>query len=142
MLYLQNNVLRYNIKVAMQLRQSRTIVFSLFISLVNLLAVGCFFAGQSLMTSHDHMAMASECCSIGNNDSSEHIGYGLQYNLVDTDYLPLNVGLFLFLILPIFLLKEINFLNYYTIKDRYGGFKLFYKFILLFKTGILNPKIY
>ena len=141
MLYLQNSVFRYNIKVSMKLRQSKIVIFSLFISLVNLLAVGCFFAGQSLMDTHDHNAMASECCSIGSSNSSEHVGYGLEYNLIDVNYLLLNVGLLVFLILAIYL-KEINFLNYYTIKDRYGGFKLFYKFILLFKKGILNPKIY
>ncbi|OGY94348.1 MAG: hypothetical protein A2406_02950 [Candidatus Komeilibacteria bacterium RIFOXYC1_FULL_37_11] len=125
----------------MKLKQSRIVIFSLFISLVNLLAVGCFFAGQSLMDTHDHTPMVSECCSISSSDSSEHVGYGLEYNLTDIDYLLLNVGLLVALMLVVYV-KEINFLNYYTIKDRYGGFKLFYKFILLFKKGILNPKIY
>ena len=125
----------------MKLTRNKIIIFSLFIALVNLFALGCFFAGQSLAHSNHDTMSSMECCNVGTYNSSEHAGYGLQYNTVDSSYPQLNLILFVSLII-IYYLKEKQFLNYYLIKDRYGGFKLFYKFILLFKKGILHPKLY
>ena len=115
--------------------RNKVIILSLFVTLANLFALGCFFTSQKLLHTH-HDAMA-----IGVYDFSQHAGYNLQYNVEDSNYLGSNLFSFLFLVI-ILSLKETKFLNYFLIKDRHGGFKLFDKFILLFKKGILQPKLY
>jgi hypothetical protein len=124
----------------MKFKRNKIIIFSLFIALVNLFALGCFFTSQSLMNSHNNMA-SMECCNMGTYNYSEHAGYNLQYNLVNNVYPQINFISVLFLAI-FFIFKDNNFLSYCLVKDRYGGFKLFYKFLLLFKTGILHPKLY
>lgn len=121
--------------------KNKLIIFSVMVAMINLLAVGCFFASKSMMDNYHHTMANQKCCSIGSYDVSQHIGYGLQYNIVSDSYVPLNVGLFLLLIISIYL-QETNLFNYYISRDRYGGFKLFNKFILLFRKGLVNPKIY
>jgi len=125
----------------MKLVRNRIIIISLFVALVNLFALGCFFTSQDFHNNHDRAMSSMECCGIGSLNSNDHAGYNLQYNLIDNTYQALNLIVFSFLIIILYL-KEIELSGYYLAKDRYGGFKLFYKFLLLFKLGILHPKIY
>ncbi|MFA6466680.1 MAG: hypothetical protein WCV71_02365 [Patescibacteria group bacterium] len=125
----------------MKFRRNRIIILSLFVTLINLFALGCFFTSQKLSHAHHDAMVSSTCCDIGVYDFSQHAGYNLQYDISGNTYLGSNLILFLSLVI-ILSLKETKFLNYYLIKDRHGGFKLFDKFILLFKKGILQPKLY
>lgn len=121
--------------------RNKIIIFSLFVTLVNLFALGCFFTSQKLSHAHHDPMANSTCCDIGVYDFSEHAGYNLQYDISGNSYLVLNLILFLSLVI-ILSVRETDFLNYYLIKDRHGGFKLFDKFIILFKKGIIQPKLY
>ena len=125
----------------MKLRRNKTIIFSLFVALVNLFALGCFFTGQNLHSNHSGAMSSRDCCASASYNISDHAGYNLQSNLANGDYLALNLTLFLSLLI-LFISRDSVFLSYYLVKDRYGGFKLFDKFTLLFKTGILQPKLY
>jgi len=125
----------------MKFTSNKIIIFSLFITLINLFALGCFFTSQSLAHAYDNSMNLMECCDMGAYNFSEHTGYGLEVNLIDSSYAQLNLIFIIFLITA-FYFKENKVLNYFLIKDRYGGFKLFYKFTLLFKKGILHPKLY
>jgi len=125
----------------MKFIRSKIIIFSLFISVVNLFALGCFFTNQALSNHNNNSMSEMACCNLGTYNFSDHAGYNLQYNLSGISYPLLNLILF-FILVAFLTLKEIDCPNYYLVKDRYGGTKLFYKFILLFKTGILHPKLY
>lgn len=121
--------------------RNKVIILSLFVTLANLFALGCFFTSQKLLHTHHDAMASSACCNIGVYDFSQHAGYNLQYDISGNNYLALNLILFLSLVI-ILSVRETDFLNYYLIKDRHGGFKLFDKFIILFKKGIIQPKLY
>lgn len=120
---------------------NKILIISLFITLINLFAVGCFFASQNLAKQHIDDGKTMECCGAGEYTITDHAGYNLQYSLSTINYAPLNL-LILFVLGAVLFLQKEYFFNYFVIKDRYGGFKLFYKFTLLFKKGIIHPKIY
>ena len=125
----------------MKLARNKIIILSLFIALANLFALGCFFIGQSLHSDHHQTMSSMKCCTMGAYNETEHAGYNFQYNISNGASVSLNLILFS-VVLALFILKETKFSNYYLVKDRYGGFKLLHKFLFLFKTGILHPKIY
>lgn len=125
----------------MDFKFNKILIISLFVTLINLFALGCFFAGQNLEKHHIDNGKTMECCGAGEYTITDHAGYNLQYSLNTINYAPLNL-LILFVLGAVLFLQERYIFNYYLIKDRYGGFKLFYKFILLFKKGIIHPKIY
>ena len=125
----------------MKLVKNKIIIFSLFIALANLLALGCFFTSQNLMKHHSSLMSSMECCNIGSFSVSEHVGYNLQYILADGDINLIAINFVLAVIVFLYIKSDI-LANYFLLRDRYGGFKLFYKFTFLFKTGILHPKLY
>lgn len=125
----------------MNSRFNKVIIISLAIALINLFALGCFFVEQGLERHHQGETSSMECCGIGDYQFSGHAGYNLQYSLSAVNYGFINLFTFFVLLVCLFLFKA-EFFNYYLIKDRYGGFRLFYKFILLFRKGIIHPKIY
>jgi len=108
---------------------------------VNLFALGCFFTSQAFVSHHNMESSSMECCGAGDYQFNNHAGYNLQYSVTYNTYGFINLLIF-FILVSVLFFKEVIFLNYYLIKDRYGGFKLFDKFILLFKKGIINPKLY
>ncbi|MFA6307284.1 MAG: hypothetical protein WCS88_01150 [Patescibacteria group bacterium] len=125
----------------MKLVKNKIIIFSLFIALANLFVLGCFFTSSDFNNTHDNTMPAMECCNMGAYSFSEHVGYDLQYMLSEVG---INLwGINFILAVIIFLYIKFDILsNYFLLRDRYGGFKLFYKFTFLFSNGILHPKIY
>ena len=77
--------------------RNKVIILSLFVTLANLFALGCFFTSQKLLHTHHDAMASSTCCNIGVYDFSQHAGYNLQYNVEDSNYLGSNLFSFLFL---------------------------------------------
>lgn len=125
----------------MNLANNKIIIFSIFVALVNLFVLGCFFANQTLSYHQDSCNIAMDCCNIGSHGSSDHAGYNLQYNVVEKNSWQINLPILAFF-LSLIVLKDSKFFSYFLARDKAGGFRLFDKFLILFKKGILNPKTY
>lgn len=104
--------------------------------------LGCFIMGQNFSTMDmEQGTKSSECCGSNAFSFTNHLGPNTQYTLASGN-LALIVINFILAVVIFLYIKSDTFANYYLIKDRYGGFKLFCKFTLLFKKGILHPKLY
>ena len=103
--------------------------------------LGCFIMAQNFsIMEMEHGAQSTDCCDSSASSFINHLSPNTQYTLANSILL-----VFINFILAIVIFAYIKydiFANYYLIRDRHGGFQLFYKFLILFKTGILHPKIY
>lgn len=108
--------------------------------LMTSIILGCFIMGENFFTM-DHSDKSAECCNTGISSFINHLGPSTQYTLASSDMSLLVINFVLAIIIFLYIKSDI-FANYYLIKDRAGGFKLFHKFLFLFKTGILHPKLY
>lgn len=145
-LCLQKVKIGYNIYISyIMFKSSKKLIttFLIFGFLVSSI-VGCVLAFQSssIAMNHDSQSNVAACCN-GN-----YMLGSLDHN---TPFILDNSGLqFLLLVfVSVYLFiknndqtREYNFKNYFKTRDRYGGFKLFYYFITLFRKGILHPKTY
>ena len=110
--------------------------------LLTSIVFGCFIMSQNFSTMDmEHNAKSSECCGSGTSNFINHLGPNIQYTLASDNITLIVINFILAVIIFLYIRSDV-FANYYLIKDRYGGFKLFYKFTLLFKKGILHPKLY
>jgi len=76
--------------------------------------------------------------------SSGHSNHNLPFILSNNNLLQFTAFVFLLVFaIQNRLFNNLSFRKYYlAIRDRYGGFRLFDKFVFLFSRGILHPKIY
>lgn len=116
------------------------LIFGFLVSSV--LACVLAFQNSSMPMAHDNQSNMAACCDSGYMlGSSDHTtpfilnNTGLQFLLL------VFVSVYLF-VRNNNLANEYSFKNYFKVRDRYGGFKLFYYFIALFSRGILHPKTY
>jgi hypothetical protein len=125
----------------MKLNKFKFATFFFIGVLTTSIILGCFIMIQDFSAMEmKHGAKSSECCGSSAASFINHLGPNTQYTLASS--MALVVINFIFAVVIFLYLKSDVFANYYLIKDRYGGFKLFYKFTLLFSTGILHPKLY
>jgi len=125
-------------------KKKQIISFILILGLFMSVIFGCILAAQNSFMAHDnhHTTMAA-CCDINFifGGASHNIPLVLGSNNMLHLLLLVAVVLYLFI-------KNDNLIydhvikSYFKTRDRYGGFNLFYYFILLFSKGILHPKIY
>ncbi|PIR07268.1 MAG: hypothetical protein COV55_00370 [Candidatus Komeilibacteria bacterium CG11_big_fil_rev_8_21_14_0_20_36_20] len=102
----------------------------------------CLLFNSMEMPDHSHHATAASQCCHSN----------LVFNMVhDTPFIIgdsiLEFAFFVFVIVYLFVKSSYQnklqgIAHYFKIRDRYGGFKLFYYLLAFFSQGILHPKIY
>lgn len=105
---------------------------------------GCIMASQSSLMMHNNssshlMACCDESFVFGNIAHNTPFIVGANSNL--QLLLLVTLAIFLFVSHNTFNFRK-NLNNYFKIRERYGGFNLFYYLASLFSKGILHPKIY
>ena len=121
--------------------QNKIFIAILFCGFLLSFIFGCLWAAQSAMAGD---MMAAECCNMQTLQSSEHSNHNLPFIISNNNLLQLVVLFLLFAFaIQDKLLNSFSFKKYYlAIRDRYGGFRLFDKFVFLFSSGLIHPKIY
>ena len=130
------------IAILMFLAKNNFSIVSVIVMLVFSFALGCFLISQSIFKAvHSGMDNA-ECCNSSMVSLTNHGIHDTQYTVVGGDILDFVLSLVLAIVVFVYT-KDNRLVDYYSlIREKYGGFKLFYKFTLLFKTGLLHPKIF
>lgn len=109
---------------------------------------GCAMGAQMLISQSQHANMAqAECCDvgIGISDAGLIMTHDLPYIVGGVNFfisiLLLGTALFASILSVQFTNSLLE--NYYrSVREKYGGFRLFNIFTLLFSQGLIHPKIY
>lgn len=111
----------------------------LFICFLLTAMFGCALALKSVLSGE-----MTECCYMHVLQDSYNDNHNAPFILSNNNLLQVIIFVvFLFFAVRNKSLNNFSFRKYYlAIRDRYGGFNSFNKFILLFSKGILHPKIY
>lgn len=127
--------------------KKKLLVSILVVNFIIAILFGCGMILQNtLFNDHSNHQMANmECCDLAASQAINHNLNNIAYILPTTNLSALVLLLIISLAIVVFgQLPSLNkFTNYIrAIKDKYGGFKLFYYFIKLFSQGLLHPKIF
>ncbi|MBD3311118.1 MAG: hypothetical protein GF349_01310 [Candidatus Magasanikbacteria bacterium] len=108
----------------------------------------CGSVWQNLSTHQSYNNIDSEnghmsACGSGEMSGESCSSHNEMVSVFTQQYLPQLLILLSAVLLFFVILKIDRFVYYFRqIRDRYGGFLLFNNFIILFKKGILHPRIF
>lgn len=129
----------------MDFMKNKTLVYILLSGLFISFMFGCALAAGNFFVSNMHNSHHSECCDDNYLSPFISSSHNITLAFVQNNFVDFFVVLgfyFIFSLLLLNVLYDSKIKNYYSIKDKYGGTRLFYHFVDLFSVGILHPKLF